>query len=138
MDYFARLFLQGSNLSMYLMENLPIAILTNETANSFSFQNSRNNIANLEHILKSTALKLVCLSSQFNSLLQEVFGPQANYKTHGVTDPVQRQILKNQIDAMVAKIYGLEEAELKHILSTFPLVEEEIKEGVLEEWRKLM
>ena len=47
------------------------------------------------------------------------------------------QTLKNQIDAMVAHLYALKKEELSHILSTFPLVENDIKEGALKEFQKL-
>ena len=37
---------------------------------------------------------------------------------------------------MVAHIYGLTEEELSHVLSTFPLVEESVKQGVLAVFQK--
>jgi len=38
-----------------------------------------------------------------------------------------REQLRSEIDAIVAKLYGLTETELKHILKTFPIVKEEVK-----------
>lgn len=137
-DYFVRFIMPGNHYTMDLTKTIPLPrfFSDNQETKIKDLSNRFYNAFKSKLILNSALL--IGVSPFFDELLQEVFGPQANYKTHGVTDPVQRQILKNQIDAMVAKIYGLEEAELKHILSTFPLVEEEIKEGVLEEWRKLM
>ncbi|MFY7788229.1 MAG: hypothetical protein ACOVQA_10180, partial [Thermoflexibacteraceae bacterium] len=46
-------------------------------------------------------------------------------------------LLRAEIDAIVAKIYGLSEAELAYILSTFPIVPAEQKELVLAAFRQL-
>ncbi len=40
----------------------------------------------------------------------------------GATDPVERQRLRNELDALVAHLYGQSRSEFAHILSTFPLV----------------
>jgi hypothetical protein len=50
------------------------------------------------------------------------------------TYPIERQQLQNEIDALVAHLYGLNEHDLRHILYapyTFPLVKREIKDGVM-------
>ncbi len=38
------------------------------------------------------------------------------------TDPATRQQLRNELDALVAHLYGLSRDEFSHILGTFPLV----------------
>lgn len=40
----------------------------------------------------------------------------------GVTDPAARQHLRDELDALVAHLYGLSHAEFAHILGAFPLV----------------
>ncbi|MBN1451811.1 MAG: hypothetical protein JW963_12415, partial [Anaerolineales bacterium] len=40
----------------------------------------------------------------------------------GATDPAERQRLRDEIDAIVAHLYGLSRADFDHILGTFPLV----------------
>ena len=40
----------------------------------------------------------------------------------GATDPAERQRLRDEIDAIVAHLYGLSRADFAHILGTFPLV----------------
>ena len=40
----------------------------------------------------------------------------------GATDPVERQQLRDEIDALVAHLYGLSRAEFAHIPGAFPLV----------------
>ncbi len=54
----------------------------------------------------------------------------------GVTDPEERAQLRAEIDALVAHLYELTEAEYTHILSTFPLVPEETKAATLVEYRR--
>ena len=39
-----------------------------------------------------------------------------------VTDAAGRQVLRDEIDALVAHLYGLSRDEFAHILGTFPLV----------------
>ena len=38
------------------------------------------------------------------------------------SDPAERQRLRDEIDALVAHLYGLRRAEFAHILGAFPLV----------------
>jgi cyanate lyase len=55
-------------------------------------------------------------------------------EAHVATNPIERQHLQNEIDALVAHLYRLSEDELQHILYapyTFPLVERMIKDGVM-------
>ncbi|MFN8493255.1 MAG: hypothetical protein U0350_37000 [Caldilineaceae bacterium] len=40
----------------------------------------------------------------------------------GAVDPVTRQQLRDELDALIAHLYGLSRADFAHILSTFPLV----------------
>jgi hypothetical protein len=46
-------------------------------------------------------------------------------------DPVERARLRAEIDALVAHVYGLSEAEFAHVLGTFPLVSAEVKAAAL-------
>lgn len=40
----------------------------------------------------------------------------------GVSDPAARRQLRDELDALVAHLYGLTRAEFAHILGAFPLV----------------
>ena len=55
----------------------------------------------------------------------------------GVVDEKARMKLRAEIDAIVAHLYGITEEELIHILSTFPIVKEEVKQLTLDEFRKM-
>ncbi len=80
------------------------------------------------------AAKLICTAPEFDDLAKEV-----GIKSHknGVTDPVQRQKLRAELDALIAHLYGLTETEFRHILTTFPLVDESVKTATLDEFLKL-
>ena len=45
------------------------------------------------------------------------------------TEPAERQRLRDEIDALVAHLYGLTRDEFDHILGTFPLVFPDSDEG---------
>ncbi len=67
------------------------------------------------------AARLTCTTPAFADLWQQVMGgpwtPEA-----GARDPVERQRLRDEIDALVAHLYGLSRDEFAHILGAFPLV----------------
>ena len=43
-------------------------------------------------------------------------------QSKSVVDPAERQKVRDEIDALVAHLYGLSRDEYDHILGTFPLV----------------
>ena len=47
----------------------------------------------------------------------------------GATDPADRQTLRDELDALVAHLYGLTRDDFAHILGTFPLVFPNTPEG---------
>ncbi len=67
------------------------------------------------------AARLTCTREPFADLWQTVMG-EAWDDSKGATDPAQRQRLRDEIDAIVAHLYGLSRADFAHILGTFPLV----------------
>jgi hypothetical protein len=78
------------------------------------------------------AAKLICTTPEYDALAAEV--GLGDHRA-GVTDPTERNKLRAELDAMVAHIYELTEAELTHILGTFPLVEQAQKDAVLTAYR---
>ena len=80
------------------------------------------------------AARLICTTSAYDALAAEV--GLGDHKA-GATDPVERNQLRAELDALVAHLYHLTEAELIHILGTFPLVEEGQKAAVLTAFRLL-
>lgn len=67
------------------------------------------------------AARLTCTTPHFADLWQGVMGAPWD-ESAGATDPAERQRLRDEIDALVAHLYGLSRADFAHILGTFPLV----------------
>jgi hypothetical protein len=113
-----------TNLNFFYLYQLPIPRLT-ESDPAF-------------RPLVERAARLIGTAPEFDELLQEVFGPKASHATHGATDPQSRLTLRAEIDALVARLYDLTEAEFTHILGTFPLVDEATKTQTLNTYRDLL
>jgi hypothetical protein len=88
------------------------------------------------------AARLTCTRAEFAGLWQAVTG-EAWTPASGASDPAERQRLRDEIDALVAHLYGLSRAEFAHILGAFPLVFAEDaagrarKAGLLAEYEKM-
>ena len=83
------------------------------------------------------AAKLICTTPEFDELLKDLSGFENLKGLTGVTDPAARAQLRAELDGMIAHLYGLTESELAHILSTFPLVGDDVKAGVMREFVRL-
>ena len=74
------------------------------------------------------AAQLVCTTEEFSELMKEV-GIEK-----GLTKENERALARAQLDAMVAKVYGLTKEELAFILTKFPNVDGKQKELVLSQY----
>ncbi|MBU9672725.1 hypothetical protein KQ939_05965 [Planococcus sp. CP5-4] len=92
----------GAHVSIFYMYQLPMPRL--EEDDQFFY----------EIMIRSA--HLICISSEYDELAKEA--GMSGFE-EGITDPEKRQLLQNQIDAYVAKLYGLSRQELIYILSTF-------------------
>lgn len=79
------------------------------------------------------AARLICTTSEFDELAKGV-GLQS-YKD-GANDPEERAKLRAELDGLVAHLYGLTEDEFAYILTTFPLVDQSIKDAALNTYRE--
>src|SRR5699024_7027485 len=77
-----------------------------------------------------------CTAPEFDDLAQEVGLNPPNHRA-GVTDSAGRAKLRAELDGMVAHLYGLTEPEFEHVLATFPLVDQQVKDDALAEYRRL-
>ncbi len=84
------------------------------------------------------AAKLICTSPEFDDLAKEIFGPETTTAAIGLTDPVERAAYRAQLDGIIAHLYGLTQEEFAYILTTFPIVKQEVKDAALFEYRALM
>lgn len=92
--------------------------------------------ANFRSIVERSA-RLICTTEEFADLWQEVmklpWTPMA-----GATDPEERARLRAEIDGLVAHLYELTEEEFAHILSTFPVVSDDVKSVALAAYRSFI
>lgn len=118
LDYYIRQMV-SANLNMFYIYQLPVPRLM-------------QGHAAFEAIVERTA-RLICTTVEFDDLAKEV-----GLKGHkeGATDPADRARLRAGLDGMVAHLYGLTEEEFTHILSTFPLVEQSVKDAALDAYRE--
>ncbi len=74
------------------------------------------------------AARLVCTTPEFDDLAAAVgLGSHQN----GAADKGERAKLRAELDGLVAHLYGLSEYEFAYILTTFPLVEQGVKDAAL-------
>lgn len=114
-DYVLRLQI-GTNLSFYIVYQLPMPRLMPD--NSY-FQ-----------AIVPRAAQLTCTRPEFAEFWEEVIGEPWS-ELRGATDSVERQTLRDEIDALVAHLYGLSREDFAHILSTFPLAFPDDNAGIV-------
>jgi N-6 DNA Methylase len=116
LDYVLR-FKITANVNIFYVYQLPIPRLTPEDLHC--------------RAIAHRVAKLVCIGPEFDDLRRELLG---DVNAHVATIQDERQKLQNEIDALVAHLYGLRREDLEHILYapyTFPLVKQGIKDGVM-------
>jgi hypothetical protein len=110
----------SANINMFYLYQLPVLHFSNE------------NKLFIPICIK--AALLVCTSTEFDCLAKEV---GLKGWEDGVTGARERNQLQAELDAMVAKLYGLNAEELNYVLSTFPIVKEEQKRMIREKFKEL-
>jgi type I restriction-modification system DNA methylase subunit len=80
--------------------------------------------------LVERAAKLICTTEEYADLWQAALGRKWIAKQAAITE-ADRQQLRAELDALVAYLYGLTEDEFTYVLSTFPLVNPEVKAAAL-------
>ena len=73
-------------------------------------------------------IQLTAVNNEYKALRGEVG------MVSPVTEETDREVVKAKIDALVAKLYGITENEFRHILSQFPIVDNKIKERIIQEY----
>jgi hypothetical protein len=107
----------SANLNMFYICQLPIPRLT-ETDSAFT-------------PIVTRAAKLICTTPEFDDLAKTV-----GLGSHNPIHPEERAQLRAELDGMIAHLYGLTYEEFKHILGTFPIVKDEVKEAALGAFEK--
>jgi hypothetical protein len=107
----------SANLNMFYIYQLPVPRLTQQ---SIVFR-----------MIVERAAKLICTTPEFQALWEAVM-PGIPWSLNVVAiDQAERARIRAELDGMIAHLYGLTEEEFAHILSTFPLVEQSVKNAAL-------
>jgi schlafen family protein/Eco57I restriction-modification methylase len=77
--------------------------------------------------------RLICVTSDFDNLARQL---DMSVDESPIQDLHMRRQLRAEIDSLVAHLYGLTEEEFTHILSTFPIVEQSVKDAALDAYRE--
>ena len=111
----------SANINMFYVYQLPVPRLTEKDP---YFQE-----------IVERAAKLICTTAEYDELAKEVgLGSHEN----GITDERERGKIRAELDGIIAHLYGLTEGEFSHILSTFPIVAETVKDAALKAYRDLV
>lgn len=108
----------STTLNMFYIYQLPVPRLTEADA---AFRP-----------IMERAARLICTTSEFDDLAREV-GLGSHKK--GATAPEERARLRAELDGLIAHLYGLTEMEFSHVLATFPLVGQSVKDAALDAYR---
>lgn len=111
----------SANVNMFYIYQLPVPRLTEKD----EYFNE----------IVERAAKLICTTAEYDELAKEVgLGSHKN----GITDERERGKIRAELDGIIAHLYRLTESEFSHILSTFPIVAEEVKNAALNAYREMV
>lgn len=107
-----------TTISMFTFYQLPVPRLTEKDS--------------MFRPIVERAARLICTTPEFDDLAKEVgLGSHKN----GVTNEVERNRLRAELDGLIAHLYELTEEEFAYILTTFPLVSDPLKVATLNAYR---
>ena len=104
--------------------------MINNLLNSVLFRSYKSKLSKYNIYFKKI------LVSSRNRIIAKKLKKQAKIKK-GETDEKIREEIIAQLNAYVAKIYGVNGKELQYILDAFRLVPDSLKEKIIEEFNKL-
>jgi hypothetical protein len=107
----------SANLTMFYIYQLPVPRLT-EQETAF-------------RMIVERAAKLICTTPEFQELWESAMSGSTWSLGVAAIDEAERATLRAELDGIIAHVYGLTEVEFRHILETFPLVEQPIKYAAL-------
>lgn len=114
LDYYLRLFVTA-NINIFRILQIPVPRLTEKDPRFKP--------------IVDRATRLICTTPEFDELAREV-GLGSHKK--GATDSAERARLRAELDGLVAHLYGLTQDEFAHILSTFPIVPQKVKDDAMQ------
>ena len=110
----------AANISMFFVYQLPVPLLVGPKAEAIIHR----------------AVKLICVDEKFADLWQRVMGTSW---APGVaaTTAAERALLHAELEGLVAHLYGLSDMDFAYILTTFPVVPQDVKDAALAAYRAL-
>ena len=118
-DYVARRKIQGTHLSKYILEQLPVI--------AFNAYNRRFGKKTANNLVQDHVLRLTYTSHDMEPFARDLgyTGPPFKW------DPEERRHLRARLDALYFHLYGISNDDAEYILSTFPIIrrEDEAKFG---------
>src|SRR5581483_256776 len=107
----------SANLTMFYLYQLPVPRLTEQSP--------------LYKVIVERSAKLICTTSEYQTLWDAVL-PAIPWSPDVVAiSQAERATLRAELDGIIAHLYGLTEEEFRHILDTFPLIKQSIKDATL-------
>lgn len=107
----------SANLTMFYLYQLPVPRLTEQSP--------------LYKMIVERSAKLICTTSEYQTLWDAVL-PAIPWSPDVVAiSQAERATLRAELDGIIAHLYGLTEEEFRHILDTFPLIKQSIKDATL-------
>ncbi|NPA53643.1 MAG: N-6 DNA methylase [Aquificae bacterium] len=118
LDYISRQKIGGTHLTIFGFKQLPVLppeTYEKELLNTY-FENPE--IKTVGELIKEKALELVYTAEDLRPFAEEMgyFGEPFKF------DPERRAILRAELDAIFAHLYGVSKEEFDYILDTFPIV----------------
>ncbi len=111
----------SANLNMFYIYQLPVPRLIEQDI--------------FFRMIVERAAKLICTTSEFQELWESIMIDTVWSTSVAAIDATDRAKLRAELDGIIAHLYGLNEEEFSHILDTFPLVEQQIKDTALDAYR---
>jgi len=112
----------ATNLNKFILDTLIVPIFNNTDVEV------RKRIAKL-------SAKLSSVSSEFDDISLNLFNKKAEDVL--IKDLNDRQLAKNEIDALVAKIMNINKKELENILLSFPIIKDTTKNNILRQFDEI-
>ncbi|MDD5435622.1 MAG: hypothetical protein PH343_09370, partial [Nitrospira sp.] len=109
-----------TTISMFTFYQLPVPRLTEKDS--------------MFHPIVERAARLICTTPEFDDLAKEV---GLDSHKNGVTNEIERNRIRAELDGLIAHLYGLTEDEFAYILTTFPLVPAPVKIAALNAYREV-
>lgn len=115
-DWFLRMKVT-TTINFFYLYQLPVSRLTEQSP--------------IYKMIVERAAKLICTTLEYQALWNAAM-PGIPWSPEAVAiSQAERATLRAELDGIIAHLYGLTEEEFRHILATFPLIKQSVKDATL-------